>query len=54
MVKPLRKEKSPDEIIEYLKDHLVDVRHVPCKVATLDVKRQTMDEMARRKLGQTP
>lgn len=47
-------ERCPDEIMEYLRDHLVEVRQVPCKVATLDVKRRMMDEMARRKLGLTP
>ena len=54
VAKMVREEKTPDEIMKYLKDHLVEIRHVPSKVAPLDLKGRTMDQWARRKLGLTP
>ena len=54
VVKLVREERTPDEIIEYLKDHLLEIRRVPSGVVPEDVKRRMMDEWARRKLGLTP
>lgn len=52
MVKPVREEKTPNEIVEYLRGHLVEIRGVPSK-ASADMKRRMLDEWARRKLGLT-
>jgi AbrB family looped-hinge helix DNA binding protein len=54
VVKPLREVKTPDEIMEYLRNHLVDIRSVPGKMVPIDLKKQMMDKWARRKLGLTP
>lgn len=53
LVTPVREEKSPEEIIEYLKNHLVEIRATRSKIVPSDVKRRMMDEWARRKLGLT-
>jgi len=53
VVKPVREEKTPDEIMEHLKNHLVEVGRVPSKDMSVDVKRRVLDEWARRKLGLT-
>ncbi|HID90454.1 TPA: hypothetical protein EYP44_00655 [Candidatus Bathyarchaeota archaeon] len=52
-VKPVREESTPEEIIEYLKGHAVEIGHVPSKGAPADLRR-IVDEWARRKLGLTP
>lgn len=54
MAKLVREEKTPDEIIQYIKNHLLEIKHVPSGAAPEDVKRMMMDEWARRKLGLTP
>ena len=54
IVKPVREEKTPDEIMGCLKNHLVEIRHIPLKVTPEDMKRRMIDQWARRKLGQTP
>jgi len=54
VVKLIREEKTPDEIMEYLKDQLVEIKHIPLKVAPMALKEQMMDEWVRRKLGLTP
>ncbi len=54
MVKLVREEKTPDEIMEYLKNHLVEIRGFPSKVVPIDMKRWIFDEWVRRKLGLTP
>ncbi|MEM2129061.1 MAG: AbrB/MazE/SpoVT family DNA-binding domain-containing protein [Candidatus Bathyarchaeia archaeon] len=54
VVRLVREEKTPDEIMEYLKDHLVEIRATPSKVVPTNLKRRMMDEWARRKLGLTP
>lgn len=41
------KKRPPDEIMEYLRDHLVEIRRAPSKVAPIDSKRRIMDEWAR-------
>jgi len=53
VVKPVREERTPDEIIEYLKNHLVEIRGVQSKAVSIDMKRRMLDEWARRKLGLT-
>ncbi len=53
LVKPVREEKNPNEIVEYLRDHLVEIRSVPSKAASTDMKRRMLDGWARRKLGLT-
>ena len=53
VVKPLREVKAPDEIMEYLRNHHVDIRSVPAKTVPIDLKKQMMDKWARRKLGLT-
>jgi len=47
-------EKTPDEIMKYLKDHLVEIKGIPSKGVPTDQKKRMMDEWARRKLGLTP
>jgi len=54
VVKPLREVKAPDEIMEYLKNHLVEIGSVSAKMVPIDLKKQMMDKWARRKLGLTP
>lgn len=54
VVRLVREEKTPDEIMEYLKDHLVEIRATPSKAVPNNLKRRMMDEWARRKLGLTP
>ena len=54
VVRPVREEKTPDEIMQYIKDHLVEIRAVESKVVSTDLKKRMMDEWARRKLGLTP
>ena len=54
LVRPVREEKSPDEIMEYLKNHLVEIKATRSKVVPSNLKRRMMDEWARRKLGLTP
>lgn len=54
VAKLVREEKTPHEIMQYIKNHLVEIPHVPDSVAAEDVKRMMMDEWARRKLGLTP
>lgn len=54
VVRLVREEKTPDEIMEYLKDHLVEIRATPSKAVPTNLKRRMMDEWARRKLGLTP
>jgi len=53
VVKPVREEKTPDEIMEHLKNHLVEIRSIPSKAVSIDMKRRMLDEWARRKLGLT-
>jgi len=53
-VRPVREEKSPDEIMEYLKNHLVEIKATRLGVAPSKLNRRMMDEWARRKLGLTP
>ncbi|MEM2936203.1 MAG: AbrB/MazE/SpoVT family DNA-binding domain-containing protein [Candidatus Bathyarchaeia archaeon] len=54
VVKPVREERTPDEIMEHLKDHLVEIKGIPSKEVPIDLKKRMMDEWARRKLGLTP
>jgi len=54
MVRPVREEKTPDEIIKYFKNHLVEIRAIPSKATPTELKKRMMDEWARRKLGLTP
>jgi len=53
-VRLLREEKTPDEIMEYLKNHLVEIKAIRSKAVPADLKKRMMDEWARRKLGLTP
>ena len=53
-VKLVREVKTPDEIMEHLKNHLVEIRVVPSKVVPVDLKKRMMDKWVRRKLGLTP
>jgi len=53
VVRPVREEKTPDENIEYLKNHLVEIKAASKAVPT-NLKKRMMDEWARRKLGLTP
>ncbi|MFW6111126.1 MAG: AbrB/MazE/SpoVT family DNA-binding domain-containing protein [Thermoproteota archaeon] len=53
VVKLLREEKTPEEIMEYLEDHLVDIEAAGCEVGGTHMKNRMMDEWARRKLGLT-
>jgi len=54
LVKLIREEKTPGEIMEYLKDHLAEIKHIPLKEAPMALKERMMDEWVRRKLGLTP
>lgn len=54
MVRPVREEKTPDEIMNYLKNHPVEIKAAGRKVVPLDLEKRMMDEWARRKLGLTP
>lgn len=54
VVRPVREEKTPDEIMRYLKDHPAEIKAVEPKAVPLDPERRMMDEWARRKLGLTP
>lgn len=54
VVRPVREEKTPDEIMDYLKDHPVEIKAAGPKVVPLDLEKRMMDEWARRKLGLTP
>ena len=54
LVRPVREEKSPDEIMEHLKNHLVEIKASRLKVVPSNLKRRMIDEWARRKLGLTP
>lgn len=53
VVKVAREEKTPDEILEYLKNHLVEIRGISTKAVCIDLNRQMMGEWVRRKLGLT-
>lgn len=50
-VRLVREERTPDEIMEYLREHLLEIRHPP-KGIQEDTKRR-MAGRVRRKLGQT-
>lgn len=54
LVRPVREEKSPEEIMEYLKNHLVEIRTPQLEATASSLKRQMMGEWVRRKLGLTP
>lgn len=54
VVRPVREEKTPDEIVEYIRDHLVEIRAFRSEAASTDLEKRVMDEWARRKLGLTP
>ncbi|MEM1995222.1 MAG: AbrB/MazE/SpoVT family DNA-binding domain-containing protein [Nitrososphaerales archaeon] len=53
-VRLVREEKTPDEIMEYLKNHLVEIKPIRSKAAPTDLKKRMMDEWVKRKLGLTP
>lgn len=52
-VRPVREEKTSDEIMQHLRNHLVDIT-LPSKMASIDLKKRMMDKWVRRKLGLTP
>jgi len=54
LVRPVREEKSPDEIVGYLKNHLVDIGSPSSRGIPVDLKKRMMDEWVRRKLGLMP
>ena len=54
VVKLVREEKTPNDIMKYLKDHLAEIKHIPLKAAPMTQKGRMMDEWTRRKLGLTP
>jgi len=54
VVRPVREERTPDEIMEHLKSHLVEIKAIRPKVVRTDLKKRMMDEWTRRKLGLTP
>jgi len=54
LVRPVREEKTPEEIMEHLQTHLVEIKPIRSKVAPTSMKRMMMNEWARRKLGLTP
>jgi AbrB family looped-hinge helix DNA binding protein len=54
VVRVVREEKTPDEIMEYFKNHLVEIEASRSKSVPADMKKRMMDEWARRKLGLTP
>ncbi len=54
VVKPIREEKTPDEIMKHLKAHLVEIKGIPSKGVPTDPKKRMMEEWTRRKLGLTP
>ena len=53
IVKPVREEKNPDEIMERIKNHLVEIKSATSKAASMDMKRRMLDEWVKRKLGLT-
>jgi AbrB family looped-hinge helix DNA binding protein len=54
VVRPVREEKTPDEIMEHLKNNLVEIKAFRRKTVPTDLKSRMMDDWARRKLGLTP
>jgi len=54
VVRLVREEKTPDEIMEYFKNHLVEIKAIRSKAVPTDLKKRMMDKWARRKLGLTP
>jgi AbrB family looped-hinge helix DNA binding protein len=54
VVRPVREEKNPEEIMERIKNQLVEIKSATSKAASMDMKRRMLDEWARRKLGLTP
>lgn len=54
VVRVVREEKTPDEIMEYFKNHLVEIKAIRSRGVSADLKKRMMDEWARRKLGLTP
>jgi len=53
VVRLVREERTPNEIMRYLKDHLVEIRGTPSKAVSINMKRRMLDEWTRRKLGLT-
>jgi len=54
IVRPVRNRKTPDEIMRYLKDHLVEIKVIGSKVVSVGQKKKAMDRWARGKLELTP
>jgi AbrB family looped-hinge helix DNA binding protein len=54
VVRLVREEKTPDEIMEHLKNNLVEIKAVGRKTVPTDLKSRMMDDWARRKLGLMP
>jgi len=53
VVRLVREEKMPDEIMRQIKNHLVEIKTLRKKIPT-DLKSRMMEDWARRKLGLTP
>jgi len=53
VVKPFREEQTSDEIMKHLKGHLVEIKGIPSKDVSTNLKKRMMNEWARRKLGLT-
>jgi AbrB family looped-hinge helix DNA binding protein len=53
VVRLVREEKTPDEIMRQIKNHLVEIKAVGKKIPT-DLKSRMMKDWARRKLGLMP
>ncbi|MGB9717838.1 MAG: AbrB/MazE/SpoVT family DNA-binding domain-containing protein [Thermoproteota archaeon] len=53
VVRLVREEKTPDEIMRQIKNHLVEIKAVGKKIPA-DLKSWMMEDWARRKLGLTP
>ncbi len=53
VVRLVREEKTPDEIMHQIKNHLVEIKAVGKKIPA-DLKSRMMKDWARRKLGLTP
>jgi len=54
LVKPVREEKTPDEIMEYIKTHLVEVKVISPEAVPGGLEGRMMEEWVKRQLGLTP
>lgn len=54
LVRPVREEKTPEEIMGHLRTGLVEIRRDHSREVPSGMKGRMLDEWARKKLGLTP